>query len=69
MTKRERITKETFESNYCGRSNITRDFYNKWFTTLPCACDYEGCRGWAAVRHGLEEDQIRLYAPRKRERE
>ena len=61
MTEQEEITKETFEIDYCRLSGISREYYNQWFVTLPCNCDYEGCRGWANVRHGDEEDHRRLY--------
>jgi hypothetical protein len=41
--------KENFEKRYCNRSNITRDYYNENFITLPCNCNQEGCSGWACV--------------------
>jgi hypothetical protein len=43
------LTKEDFERGYCERSGITLELYRQWSVTLPCACDYEGCEGWAAV--------------------
>lgn len=32
---------------------------------LPCACDYEGCDGWAMVRNNPDmiKDHYDLYAP------
>lgn len=61
VSKQEEITRETFEADYCRLSGITRSYYNEWFVTLPCHCDYEGCRGWAKVRRGDEEDHRRFY--------
>ena len=57
------MTKDEFEKGYCQRSNITKSFYDEWFTTLPCACDYEECKGWAAVRRDFIKDHMELYAP------
>ena len=45
------MTKEEFEQGYCGRSNISREYYKQYFVTLPCACDYERCEGWAKVNN------------------
>lgn len=60
------MKKEEFEAGYCERSNITRFYYDKWFITLPCACDYEGCKGWAAVskKDDFIKDHMELYAPK-----
>lgn len=45
------MTRDEFEQGYCERSNISLKEYRRWYVTLPCACDYEGCQGWAAVRN------------------
>lgn len=44
-----RASKEQFEQDYCESSNITKEEYDKYFVTLPCNCDFEGCKGWACV--------------------
>lgn len=43
------MTKETFEQGYCERSDISIEFYNDHFVTLPCNCEEEGCDGWACI--------------------
>ena len=53
------MTKEEFEQNYCGRSKITMETYKLNFVTLPCACSYEECQGWAAVEN--ESGAIRVH--------
>jgi hypothetical protein len=63
-----KLTKEEFEASYLDNSNISKEMYDKFFVTLPCACNYEKCLGWAAVSN--REDSIRihndLYAPKER---
>ena len=61
------MTKEEFEQGYCDRSNITREQYKEWFTTLQCACDYELCKGWAAVPNepDIIKAHLELYAPKE----
>lgn len=63
------ITKTEFERQYCERSSITLKRYRGWFITLPCSCDYEECRGWAAVHNhpDMVADHIELYSPREGE--
>lgn len=60
------MTKEEFEEYYIENSKITPEIFSRYFVTLPCACDYEGCRGWAAVRNDpmLIKDHNELYAPK-----
>ena len=43
------MTKEEFETQYCENSGIEPELYHSAFLTLPCSCDYENCKGWAAV--------------------
>lgn len=43
------ITKEEFENRYIEESEISQEFYNDEFITLPCTCDGEDCEGWAAI--------------------
>ncbi|KKN64749.1 hypothetical protein LCGC14_0488810 [marine sediment metagenome] len=59
--------KKYFETMYCKRSNITKSSYNRWRVTLPCACGYDGCRGWAAVSRNEDmiKDHMELYAPKE----
>ena len=59
------MQKKDFEATYCRRSNITKPFYDKWFITLPCACDCTACEGWAAVGRsdGAIKAHTELYAP------
>jgi len=61
------MTKEEFEIGYCSRSDISLEFYHKYFVTLPCACDYELCQGWAAVHNDPEliKAHMMFYAPKK----
>lgn len=61
------MKKEEFEAGYCKRSNITKSSYDRWFVPLPCACDYEGCKGWAAVGKDkdLIKDHMELYTPKQ----
>ena len=61
MSKQEEITKEVFEADYCRLSSMTRAYYNEWYVTLPCSCDYEECRGWAKVWRGAEEHHMSFY--------
>jgi hypothetical protein len=61
------ITKEQFERAYCERSHISLEQYHEWRVTLPCACDYEECEGWAAVSKDERAiaDHMELYAPKE----
>lgn len=43
------LTKEEFIKAYCEGSNITEEELLEGHVILPCSCDYEGCKGWAAV--------------------
>lgn len=63
------MTKEEFEQGYCKRSNILRASYNRYYVTLPCACDYEKCEGWGKVRNEPDsiKDHMFLYAPATKE--
>lgn len=63
---RERITKEEFEKGYIERSHITKEWYDKYYVTLPCACGAKECQGWAKVRNTIEDirDQMTLYVPK-----
>ena len=57
--------KDEFEKSYQENSHITKEQYDGWFVTLPCACDYEDCQGWACINNdplSIENHQ-RLYAP------
>lgn len=54
------ITMETFETDYCLASDRDRDYYRRWFITLPCSCEEQGCRGWAAIRRGWDAIQHQL---------
>jgi hypothetical protein len=49
--RKHAIGKSRFEKEYCERSGITIEQYQKVFNmiTLKCNCDEEECRGWAAV--------------------
>ena len=60
------ITKGEFEKNYCARSGITKEFYDKYYVTLPCACDYEECEGWAKIRNDPQsiDEHKRFYEPK-----
>ena len=42
-------TKEEFEKGYCERSGLTIEEYHRNHVTLPCACDFDGCEGWARI--------------------
>lgn len=41
-----------FEEEYCRRSELTKEEYDKDYITLPCHCGAEGCEGWACVCKG-----------------
>lgn len=43
------MTKQEFEELYCKKSGITKEWYDKYFVTLPCYCENEDCKGWACV--------------------
>jgi len=43
------MIKAEFIKGYCKRSKITEEFFNKHMVALTCKCDYENCKGWAAV--------------------
>ena len=40
---------EQFEKQYIQNSKITEEFYHKYFVTLPCNCEAEQCKGFAAI--------------------
>lgn len=58
---------EEFERDYCEQKHITTEEYRRWFVTMPCACDYEGCQGWAAIRNDpyFIADQKEFYSPKE----
>lgn len=66
MQKGRQITKTTFERQYCKRSNISLAQYRVYKITLPCACDSEGCQGWAAIPNDPDiiADHMQFYAPK-----
>lgn len=43
------MTKDEFEIEYCKSSDITKEYYDSQFVTLPCNCGEEECSGWACV--------------------
>ena len=43
------MTKSEFIKAFCAHSRLTRTQFHGHMVALPCACDYEGCSGWAAV--------------------
>ncbi len=43
------MTRKQFEENYCNKSHINIEEYNKYFVTLPCNCGEDTCKGWACV--------------------
>lgn len=53
------MTKDQFIDGYCERSGIAREWFDAQLVALPCACDYEGCQGWATIRN--DPDQIRHH--------
>ena len=61
----KKLTKEEFEKRYCKRGKISLALYHKHRVTLPCACGYEDCQGWAAVFNDRSsiEHHMRFYAP------
>jgi len=63
------MTKEEFEKAYCERSNISLEEYRRWFVTMPCECDYDGCEGWAAIRNNPDfiAHQKEFYSPKNTE--
>ena len=63
------MNKRGFERFYCGNSGITLKQYREYKVTLPCACDYEGCQGWAAIIKDpyIISDHRKFYAPKEEE--
>ncbi len=61
------MTKSEFERGYCKRSNISLKDYRCWFVTLPCACDYGECEGWAAIHNtpDMIANHTELYTPKE----
>jgi len=61
------MTKEQFERGYAKRSGISLEEYHKFLVALPCACEQEGCEGWASVSNNPESIKTHqeLYAPRE----
>jgi hypothetical protein len=53
------MTKEEFELGYIERSEITKEFYDNNFITLPCKCGNESCSGWACVSNN--ERMIKIH--------
>lgn len=43
------MTRKQFEENYCNKSHINIEEYDKYFVTLPCNCGDDTCKGWACV--------------------
>ena len=48
------LTKEEFAAGYAERSHLTKEQYDRAFTTMACSCYDPECKGWAAVGKGLE---------------
>ena len=63
------MNKGEFEKDYCERSKISIEEYRRWHVTLPCACDYEGCMGWAAIWNQPDfiAHQKEFHSPRIKE--
>jgi len=40
------MTKEEFITEYCRRSDITREYFDKHGEAVPCDCVYINCNGW-----------------------
>jgi len=55
-----------FEKDYCEKSEISINYYNEEFVTLPCNCGQKDCNGWACVSNNKRsiENHTRLYAPK-----
>jgi hypothetical protein len=58
------MKKKEFEKGYIERSNISKEFYDKNFVTLPCNCGDKLCDGWACVSNNEFEIKTHndLYA-------
>lgn len=56
-------TKNEFEKMYIDLSGEDKEWYEKYYVTLPCNCGESRCDGWAAVDNN-ERDILhhkRLY--------
>ena len=59
-----KVTRREFIDAYCERSGLTREQLEEMnLYALPCACDFEGCDGWAIVRVNTIEDHFSYYGP------
>lgn len=45
----KKMTQQEFENLYCLNSNQSREWYDRYFVTLPCSCGDPSCHGWACV--------------------
>jgi hypothetical protein len=43
------MTRDEFERGYCARSGVTVEWFRQHRVALPCACEADGCEGWAAI--------------------
>jgi len=44
------MTKDEFIKMYCENSGF-KSFEEEGLIALPCQCDYEECKGWAAIEN------------------
>lgn len=44
-----KIDMRQFEKGHCVAEHITLAHYNQKYITLPCNCERDECKGWAAV--------------------
>jgi len=46
--------REQFKREYCLKSNISEEEFDKRFVVLHCNCSYRACQGWAVVSNDSE---------------
>lgn len=65
------MTRTEFVRAYAHRSELSDkwaplgyiDVAGKVLIALPCACDQEGCEGWAMLSAESVDHHLRFYAP------
>ncbi len=57
------LPKELFIEQYCGKSNISREYYHSQFLALPCNCEEDGCHGWVTISDNSAGHHLRFSSP------
>ena len=50
--------KKDFIKSYCKKSNISEEIFNERLVVLPCKCNADNCKGWAAIANDKSSIEI-----------